>query len=83
MRDYYFGTMEFGKATIGTHEFEICLIHEIDEVKQFETMEEAEEYAQKNGTGDYIVSAHDSIEIVFSESCLWNGSINTGVLNHD
>jgi len=80
MRDYYFGNMEFGKATIGTQEFEICLIHEIDEVKQFDTMEEAEEYAQENDTGDYIASAHDSIEIVFAESCIWNGSLNLGDL---
>jgi len=80
MRDYYFGNMEFGKMTIRMEKFEVCVINEIDEIKQFETMEEAEEYAQQNDTGDYIASAHDSIEILFSESCLFNGSLKVGDL---
>jgi hypothetical protein len=75
MRAYYFGNMEFGEATIGTQTFEFCLIHEVDEVRYFDSMDDAEEYAQANGTGDYIAASHDSIDIVFAESCLWNGSI--------
>jgi hypothetical protein len=38
-------------------------------------MEEAEAFAQANCTGDYIVANHDSIDILFAESCIWNGSI--------
>ena len=76
MRSYYFGNMEFGTAIIGTHEFELCLIHDLEEVLQFETMEEAEQYAQDHGTGDYIVADHDSIEIVFANVCTYNGSLN-------
>jgi len=80
MRDYYFGNMEFGIATIHGNEFEFCMIHELDEIRKFETMEEAEAFAQANGTGDYIVANHDSIDILFAESCLWNGSIEINPL---
>jgi hypothetical protein len=75
MRTYYFGNMEFGTAKIGTQEFEICLIHDLEEVNKFETMEDAEQYAQDHGTGEYIVADHDSIEIVFANSCTYNGSL--------
>jgi len=75
MRSYYFGNMEFGTATIHSTTFEFCLIHEITEVRKFETVEEAEAFAQANHTGDYIVANHDSIDILFAESCIWNGSI--------
>lgn len=75
MRDYYFGDMEFGTATIHGQSFDFCLIHDVEEVRGFETMEEAEMYAEANGTGDYIVANHDSIAIVFAESNLWNGSL--------
>jgi hypothetical protein len=75
MRTYYFGNMEFGVAQIGTQKFEICLIHDLEEVNKFETMEEAEQYAQDHETGDYIVADHDSIEIVFANCCTFNGSL--------
>ena len=80
MREYYFGNMEFGTATIHGNEFEFCMIHELDEIREFETMEEAEAFAQANGTGDYIVANHDSIDILFAESCLWNGSLKINPL---
>ena len=76
MRDYYFGNMEFGKMTIRMEEFEVCVINEIDEVKQFDSDEEAEKYAEENDTLEYIASAHDSIVIFFAESCIWDGSLN-------
>ena len=68
--------MEFGEATIGTQTFEICLIHDVEAVRYFDGMEEAEQYAQEHGTGDYIAANHDSIDIVFAESCIWNGSMD-------
>ena len=80
MRPYYFGDMEFGTATIHGNHFEFCLIHELHEVKQFEHMDDAEMYAEANGTGDYIVANHDSIQILFAESCTWNGSLEINPL---
>lgn len=80
MRPYYFGDMEFGTATIQGNHFEFCLIHELHEVKQFENMDDAEMYAEANGTGDYIVANHDSIQILFAESCTWNGSLEINPL---
>lgn len=80
MRPYYFGDMEFGTATIHGNHFEFCLIHELHEVKQFENMDDAEMYAEANGTGDYIVANHDSIQILFAESCTWNGSLEINPL---
>jgi len=79
-RTYYFGNMEFGTATIWSNTFEFCMIHELEETREFETMEEAEMYAEANQTGDYIVANHDSIEILFAESCLWNGSLEINPL---
>jgi len=75
MRNYYFGNMEFGTADIHGNSFQFCLIHELQDVKPFPTGEEAEMYAEANDLGDYIVANPDSIEIVFAESCIWNGSI--------
>lgn len=80
MRPYYFGDMEFGTATIHGNTFEFCLIHELHEVKQFESMDDAEMYAEANGTGDYVVANHDSIEILFTEACTWNGSLEINPL---
>ena len=80
MRPYYFGNMEFGTATIHGNTFEFCLIHDLDEVREFASMEEAEMFAEANSTGDYIVANHDSIEILFAESCTWNGSIEINPL---
>ena len=80
MRPYYFGDMEFGTATIHGNHFEFCVIHELHEVKQFESMDDAEMYAEANGTGDYIVANHDSIQILFAESCTWNGSLEINPL---
>jgi hypothetical protein len=72
--------MEFGTATIHGNTFEFCLIHDLDEVREFASMEEAEMFAEANSTGDYIVANHDSIEILFAESCTWNGSIEINPL---
>lgn len=80
MRTYYFGNMEFGTATIHSTSFEFCLVHELEEVREFASMEEAEMFAQANSTGDYIVANHDSIEILFAEACIWNGSIEINPL---
>ena len=80
MRAYYFGNMEFGTANIHGNTFDFCLIHDLDEVQYFESMEEAEMYAEANGTGDYIVANHDSIEILFAESCTWNGTLEINPL---
>jgi hypothetical protein len=80
MRTYYFGDMEFGLAKIHGTSFEFCLIHDVEEVRDFETVEEAEAFAETNGTGDYIVANHDSISIVFAETNLWNGSLEMNPL---
>ena len=80
MRPYYFGDMEFGTANIQGVTFEFCLIHEVHEVREFDSMEEAEMHAEANQTGDYIVANHDSISILFSECCLWNGSLEINPL---
>lgn len=80
MRTYYFGNMEFGTADIHGNEFEFCMIHDLEETREFETMEEAEMYAEANFTSDYIVANHDSIEILFAESCTWNGSLEINPL---
>jgi formylglycine-generating enzyme required for sulfatase activity len=80
MRTYYFGNMEFGTANIHGNVFEFCMIHDLEETREFNSMEEAEMYAEANQTGDYIVANHDSIEILFAESCLWNGSLEINPL---
>jgi hypothetical protein len=79
-RPYYFGDMEFGTANIHGNTFEFCLIHDVHEVREFDSMEEAEMYAEANQTGDYIVANHDSISILFAESCTWNGSLEINPL---
>lgn len=79
-RTYYFGNMEFGTANIHGNTFEFCMIHDLEETREFDSMEEAEMYAEANQTGDYIVANHDSIEILFAESCMWNGSLEINLL---
>lgn len=67
MKTYYFGNMEFGDFVKGDDYYPIALIHSVEEVKEFETEDEADAYMVEHGYGGYIDTNTKNVEIYFKK----------------
>ena len=67
MKTYYFGNMEFGDFVKGDDYYPVALIHSVEEVKEFETEDEAEDYMFEHGYSGYVDSGSKNIEIYFKK----------------
>jgi hypothetical protein len=67
MKTYYFGEMEFGDFMKGDDYYPIVLIHRVDEVREFETEEEADDYMVEHKFGGYCEATPNKLEIYFKK----------------
>lgn len=67
MKTYYFGNMEFGDFVKGDDYYPIALIHSVEEVKEFATEEEADDYMVEHKYSGYIDANSKNVEIYFKK----------------
>lgn len=70
MTTYYYGIVEFGKFEINGDSYPMAIIRRVDQVKEFDTPEDAWEFWMPSGSDSYIgTNAKDedgnTYEIVF------------------
>lgn len=65
MATYYFGNMEFGDFVKGDDYYPVALIHSVEEVREFDTEEEADNYMVTNHYSGYVDANSKNIEIYF------------------
>jgi len=67
MKTYYFGNMEFGDFVKGDDHYPVALIHSVEEVKEFETEDEADDYMVEHKYSGYIDANSKNVEIYFKK----------------
>jgi hypothetical protein len=65
MKTYYFGEIEFGDFIKHEDYHPIALISRVDQVREFATEDEAENYMVEHGYSGYIDANTKAVEIYF------------------